>query len=374
MIGLIIALIVISSVAGRRRDRRKSDFFKISVAGMILIAAVAALLAPYLFPIAFIFLIIYLVNRQNEKKRNSDYTEDSWSEKAQSAGYRKKKTTPIDEFLDGLFGAFDYKPSETNKNPYSKDNKTYGYAENPTDKQKLERELEILSKNGGAAGQNAGGTQRDVYANYNRGNAQAANNRGYSTNADQYRNTSQGDAAFNKGDMRLPSSPKKRRKIVAAFNEKYDLYLTDEQIDNIVNASYFSAAWHKEVVDMNKKYVTVHQWINGPLGWLRTYIYAFHVQDITSDLYQQERIVIYAFDQIFAYLDALGPMSMANRIRLANQKFFTDFDDITFMHAYNFLNSKGIHYELKTDDISKSFDPVDDLVEKYAVNPSEQAQ
>ena len=76
--------------------------------------------------------------------------------------------------------------------------------------------------------------------------------------------------------------------------------------------------------------------------------------------------MVHAYDQVFAYLDSLGPMSMENRVRIANQKFLTEFDDITFMEAYHFLRSKGINYELKTEEISASYDPIDDLVEKYA--------
>ncbi|MBR4182954.1 MAG: hypothetical protein IKQ56_03925 [Lachnospiraceae bacterium] len=391
MFGLLIALIVITSITGRRRDRRRSDFFKLSLAGVIGIGILATVFAPYLLPLALIFLIIYAVNKSNESKRNSGLSEEEWSEQAKTAGYDKKKTTVIDEFLDGLFGAFDYNPEKTNRNPYSTKNTTYGYTENVqgSDRGRLEKELEILRKNGrggfntqnaqyqnaqyrNAPGQGMGNPQYgnapgQGMGNPQYGNPQYQNRQGYNPQQNggyQYRRPN--DADFNKGDMRLPTAPKKRRKIVETFNEKYSLNLTDNQIESIVNASYFSAAWHKEIVDMNKKYTTVHQWMNGPLAWLRAYLYVFPIQDITSDLYQQERIVVHAYDQVFAYLDSLGPMSMENRVRIANQKFLTEFDDITFMEAYHFLRSKGINYELKTEEISASYDPIDDLVEKYA--------
>ncbi len=378
MFGLLIALIVITSITGRRSDRRRSDFFKLSLAGVIGIGILATVFAPYLLPLALIFLIIYAVNKANENKRKSDFSEDEWSEQAKTAGYDKKKTTVIDEFLDGLFGAFDYNSGKANRNPYSTKNTTYGYTENVpgSDRERLEKELAILRRNGrgGFNTQNAQ-YQNAQYRNApgqgmgnpQYGNPQYQNRQGYNPQQNagyQYRRAN--DADFNKGDMHLPTAPKKRRKIVETFNEKYSLNLTDNQIESIVNASYFSAAWHKEIVDMNKKYTTVHQWMNGPLSWLRAYLYVFPIQDITSDLYQQERIVVHAYDQVFAYLDSLGPMSMENRVRIANQKFLTEFDDITFMEAYNFLRSKGINYELKTEEISASYDPIDDLVEKYA--------
>ena len=381
MIGLIIALILITTFTGRRSDRRRSDFFRFSLAGMIGIGILALLIAPYLFPLAFIFLIIYAINKSNESKRNSRFSEDEWSEKARSAGYDKKNNTPIDDFLDGLNGVFEGGAHKPNRNPYSAKNTTYGYTENVqgSDRRRLDKELEILRRNGMAGGYNQPyedarfrNMQGPANGQYQNPQGQYAN-RGPQGVYGQYRGAAQtrrpNDADFNKGDMHLPTPPKKRRKIVSSFNEKYNLYLTDEQMDSIVNASYFSAAWHKEIVDMNKKYTTIHQWINGPLAWLRAYLYVFPIQDITSDLYQQERIVVHAFDQVFAYLDSLGPMSMSNRIRIANQKFLTSFDDITFMEAYHFLQSKGINYELKNDDISQSYDPIEDLMKKYTSDP-----
>ena len=381
MLSLLVVIIIVASVSSKKkRDNRKSDFFRFAVIGGILLATAAALIPP-LGALAVIFLIWLFISKYNEYRRNAHMSQDEWSDKAKEAGFDKENLSALDKFMYGIFEAFD--SSSARRGKYSTNNNSYTYADETSDVDRLQKEVEILSRQrrtstyaGNAMG-NAGRNtaQSNVYANYNRSNAQAAKNAGYQTNAGGYNSTSRnGDAAFNKGDMHLPSSPKRRRKIVVTFNEKYNLDLTDDQIDNIVNASYFSAAWHKEIVDMNKKYVTVHQWINGPLAWLRTYIYVFHIQDITSDLYQQERIVVYAFDQVFAYLDSLGPMTMANRIRIANQKFLTDFDDITFMNAYNFLRSKGINYEMKMDDVSQSYDPIDDLMEKYAAEPQTQTQ
>lgn len=47
----------------------------------------------------------------------------------------------------------------------------------------------------------------------------------------------------------------KRRKIIQKFNQKYDLYLTDEEINRIVDASYMSNCWEREILDMDQKYM-----------------------------------------------------------------------------------------------------------------------
>ncbi len=168
------------------------------------------------------------------------------------------------------------------------------------------------------------------------------------------------------GSMGLPKSIKGRLKVVSAFNKKYGLCLTDEQMDSIVNSSYRSNIWKHELASMNQKYETVYQWITGPTSWLRAYMYAFHVQEIIGDFEQQERIALHSFDQIFNYSDTLGHSSISDRIKMVNDRFMCSFDDITFMEAYRFLEKHGISHTISVSNTVENTDEVDELLKKYS--------
>lgn len=164
----------------------------------------------------------------------------------------------------------------------------------------------------------------------------------------------------------LPKAIKKRKKIICDFNEKYNLCLTDSQIQNITNSSYMSEIWNREVQSMNQKYNVVYEWFPGRTQWLRVYMYVFHVQEITSDIRQQETIATYAFEEVFRFSDTLSSMTTAEKIDRINSEFFTSFDDATFMIAYRFLESKGLKHSLGGPDVIKDEDNIDELLKKYS--------
>lgn len=185
--------------------------------------------------------------------------------------------------------------------------------------------------------------------------------RGNQTVYGEYR---QEKASAPKGSS-LPQAFAKRKKIVTAFNEKYNLTLTPEQMQGIVNSTYMSEIWRKEVEAMNKKYETVYQWFQGYTKWLRVYIYVFPVQEVTSDIRQQESICMYAFEEIMSYADMFPELSLQEKIQRVNEKFYTCFDDVTFMIAYRFLESKGRHHNLGNMNLVREDGNIDDLLDKY---------
>lgn len=180
---------------------------------------------------------------------------------------------------------------------------------------------------------------------------------------DSYSSRSYNSRATSNG--KLPKSQKGRRAIIEAFDKKYDLYLTEEQINSIVSSTYLSELWKREVEAMDEKYETIHQWFVGPTAWLRLYIHAFIPQEITSDFAQQEKIVIYSFDQVFTYVESLGGIPLKEKIARVNDKFFAQFDDITFMAAFRYLESKGIRHNLEVADPLNTSSYMDDLINKY---------
>lgn len=172
-----------------------------------------------------------------------------------------------------------------------------------------------------------------------------------------------GDAVY--GATSLPSSAVKRRKIVAKFNEKYELCLTDAQIQSIVNSSYMSQTWRREVEAMDRKYESMYEWFQGPTGWLRVYLYVFKVQDISSDIQLQENIVAHSFDEIFNYADECETFTIHDTIERINNHFMTTFDDATFAAAYRFLEMKGRRHVIKTHRVVRNEDTIDELESKY---------
>ena len=163
----------------------------------------------------------------------------------------------------------------------------------------------------------------------------------------------------------LPKASGRRTKIVNKFNEQYNLYLTEEQIRNIVAASYMSNAWKQEVEAMYTKYDSVYQWLVGDTAYLRAYLRAFAVQDVTSDFRQQQQIVTDSFEEIFQYSDTISGLSLERRIDMINSKFLTNFDDITYMIAYRYLEAMGYHHELEKTQLNRIDGTFDDLVAKY---------
>lgn len=168
----------------------------------------------------------------------------------------------------------------------------------------------------------------------------------------------------------LPKAASKRRKIIEKFNKKFNLTLTDSQIQRIVDASYYSPEWQHEVEDMTKEYDSVYQWYQGDTAWLRAYIKAFLVQSISSDFQQQKQICFSELDQVFAGADMTYAISQEEVIKGVNDKFFTEFDDISFMIAYRFLEANGRKYELHNKRIVINESETDILARKYDSMPS----
>ncbi len=163
----------------------------------------------------------------------------------------------------------------------------------------------------------------------------------------------------------LPTSARKRRRIVSKFNERYDLSLTEEQIDRIVDASFLSTDWAREICYMNQKYDNIYSYFATMNSWLKVYLHAFQVQTISSDFAMQERIAFDAFDQVFSDVCSDPNLPLDAAIRKINSKYFTNFDETTFMIAYRFMESKGKRYTLSFSSVVNNAEDIDSLLKKY---------
>lgn len=171
-------------------------------------------------------------------------------------------------------------------------------------------------------------------------------------------------------DQQLPNAVPKRIKIVKNFSQKNGLNLTDSQIQTAVDASYVSTDWEYLILSMQKEYQTIHQWFKSPIGgWLRVYLKVFNVQTISSDMAQQKQICLDSFDQIFRSIDLSSYNTPAWDISKINNTYMTNFDDISFMIAYRFLEANGRKYNLGQVEILKTDQELSDLKKKYDEMP-----
>lgn len=176
---------------------------------------------------------------------------------------------------------------------------------------------------------------------------------------------SQSDAKAGMTVTGLTKAVPKRRKIIQKFNQKYDLYLTDEEINRIVDASYMSNCWEREILDMDQKYDTISQWYRGDSAWLRAYLHVFPVQNVTSDFESQRSICLDTFYQVFSEIDPGKYESVESCVREINHRFMTNFDDITFSVAHRFLADNGYKFELPHFDVRGVKSDIDRLKDKY---------
>ncbi|MDE7325036.1 MAG: hypothetical protein K2N63_01965 [Lachnospiraceae bacterium] len=164
----------------------------------------------------------------------------------------------------------------------------------------------------------------------------------------------------------LPDAVGKRIRIIEKFNKKYDLNLTENQIQTMVDASYVSTDWELFLHSMTQEYATVHQWFaSGQNGWLCVYLRVFNTQTVSPDMQQQKQICLDSFRQVFQYTDLSAYNTPSWDIRDINNKFMTNFDDTSFMLAYRFLEKNGIHHELGSVKIMDADEELEALKRKY---------
>lgn len=173
------------------------------------------------------------------------------------------------------------------------------------------------------------------------------------------------NVAQNKFTSTLPKSASARRKIIEKFNRKYGLLLTDSQIQRIVDASYYSPQWDREIQAMNQEYNSIYEWFQGDTAWLRAYLKSFKVQSISSDFQQQHAICVDEFDQVFSGVDMTKAFNQDAAIIEVNNKYFTDFNDISFMIAYRFLERNGKKHDLTQREVVRNESDTDRLARKY---------
>jgi hypothetical protein len=173
------------------------------------------------------------------------------------------------------------------------------------------------------------------------------------------RNVNQGEG------YKLTRSTSKRVRIVSKFNKKFNLNLTDDQIERIMNASYVSYYWEKEIYDMTQDYSVQAQWLKADTDWLRAYLMAFPVMDIASDFSVQREIVKSSYFQIFKALQDKSFYSVDEMIKEVNNRFLVNFNEMTLMIAFKFLKENGYNFELPQIGVMRNESDVERLARQY---------
>ncbi len=163
----------------------------------------------------------------------------------------------------------------------------------------------------------------------------------------------------------LTKSVPKRRKIVRKFNKIYGLNLTEDEINKIVDASYMSFAWEKEIKDMDGDYDSVYEWYNSMTNWLRAYLKAFPVHTVSSDFTRQKEIVVETFDQLLKEVNPASYASLEECIYDINNKYYCVLDETTFMMMYRLLEICGRKHKLPNSSLIRHESDIDRLKKKY---------
>ncbi len=163
----------------------------------------------------------------------------------------------------------------------------------------------------------------------------------------------------------LTKSVPKRRKIVKRFNKIYGLNLTDDEINKIVDASYMSFAWGKEIKDMDGDYDSIYEWYNSMTNWLRAYLKAFPVHTVSSDFARQKEICVETFDQLLTEVKPSSYSSLEECIYDINNKYYCVLDETTFMMLYRLLQASGRVHKLPNSSLIKHESDIDKLKKKY---------
>lgn len=339
---IILFFIFLAFFLGNKSDKKKSDLFK----GLLTFAIITALIGSItpIFWIVAIGLIIFVASQKNSDKSKSDKAEFERRKSEWERQRNLKKTAD---------------PS-TSKEEYERRRREWEQQHGATRSTKSARTTfdsmqgqtsSQTAKSRGGTGTTSGQTGAKT------GEKSRAGRKAYIPGV--Y------DQSYTASRI-LPKPLMRRNRIITSFNQKYDLSLTGEEIRRIAEASYVSDSWKREVEAMTYKYETEGQWFAGSTDWLRVYIYAFQIQNISTDFSMQEQICFETLDEVMSYACEIPDATVEERVRRINDRYFTRFNEMSFMIAYRFLQRKGRNYELSRPDLVKNVDQeLEEVMKKY---------
>ena len=167
----------------------------------------------------------------------------------------------------------------------------------------------------------------------------------------------------------IPDDKEKRILIIKRFCDKYGLNLSDRDIGIISDASYCSSIWAEEVMAMNKSYLDLGEWFcgNAKTIWLRVYLFVFPVKDITQDLDQLYSIAVERdFKNLANVINEKRYLSLDECIKSINNKYYLNFDKISFALFTYIMRQKGMKIVLADVGQVGFEDEMSALIRKYS--------
>ena len=198
----VVVLFILFFVLKGNKDFVKSDIFRIIGGVFVLFLLMSALFSLPVFPIAVIALIIYLATRAGKK-----------------SGTNRQEAENKRRYEAGQSGSFQYN-EEQMKNRY---------------KGQTRAAMDQMSRRAQEQRERQSAVETTSYTSYQSTSAKKVSSR------------------------ILPRAVKKREKIVATFNEQYHLCLTEDEQKRMVEASYLSEGWKRELEAMSERYDAAQQ-------------------------------------------------------------------------------------------------------------------
>ena len=168
------------------------------------------------------------------------------------------------------------------------------------------------------------------------------------------------------GDASLDAQRSVRARIVSEFIDKYGIPLEKKQVWNMVDASYGSPRWEKEIAAMDVNYKSISEYYSGGEEWLRLYLLTFKSIQIYKDpdMQYQRRIVIDAFCQIIS--EPLSEqITIDECVRKLNQKYFAVFDEELLLAVCRYMKRNRYDVRLPEHANVRYVSDIEKLVAKY---------
>ncbi len=163
----------------------------------------------------------------------------------------------------------------------------------------------------------------------------------------------------------LAEGENQRYNIVRDFSKRYGLNIPSDKIKLIVEASYSSYYWSKEIHDMNKEYSRITDWYKGETVWLRVYMHAFPHLNISSDFDMQYEYVMSYYKKVFEEVPISKYKTVEEYIRAVKRRFLAMLDEISFMTMVRFMKEEGIEIKLPTGDKVINESQIEKLMKLY---------
>ena len=170
----------------------------------------------------------------------------------------------------------------------------------------------------------------------------------------------------------LPDSSYKREDIIIAFSNRYSVGISDEDRQAIVDATYYSNDWERELEAMTNDYANLGMWYtkdDKKMCWLRVYLAAFPVKEISSDIDEQYSITVEKhFINLYKAICKRDFLTNEEIIKYINETFLLNFDKNSFAVWKAYMKDNDFIIKLKNEGQVGFDTDINKLMRNYSDN------